>query len=118
MKELLDFQKIRHNRFLILRLMVILVMCGILFTAAPALAQGGVGGKFEGIITKITELVQNLTLVIGLLGLVLWGFGKVARPIFPAISQLTNQYFNEFIIGIVVVFSAAEIVEMIAGAVT
>ncbi len=116
MKELLGFP--RRNRFLILRLMIILVMCGILFTAAPALAQGGVGGKFEGIITKITETVQNLTLIIGLLGLVLWGFGKVARPVLPQISQLTNQYFMEFVIGIVVVFSAAEIVEMVASAVT
>ena len=85
--------------------------------AAPALADSGVGGKFEEIINKIVETVQNLTLVIGLMGLVLWGFGKVARPIVPQISQLTQQYFMQFIIGIVVVFSASEIVEMIAGAV-
>ena len=116
MKKLL--QKARCDRFLMVRLMTLPVMCGILFTAAPALADSGVGGKFETIVTSITETVQNLTLVIGLLGLVLWGFGKVARPILPQISQLTQQYFMEFIIGIVVVFCAAEIVDMIASAVT
>jgi type IV secretory pathway VirB2 component (pilin) len=116
-KLLQKLQIARRDRFLMVRLMTLLVMCGLLFTAAPALAQSGVGGKFEEIINKIVETVQNLTLVIGLMGLVLWGFGKVARPIVPQISQLTQQYFMQFIIGIVVVFSASEIVEMIAGAV-
>jgi type IV secretory pathway VirB2 component (pilin) len=98
------------------RLMTLVVMAGLVFVAQPALAQDGIGGAFEGIITSITELIQSITLGVGLLGIVLWGFGKVARPIFPEVSQMTAQYFNQFIIGIVVVFAATEIVDMVAGA--
>jgi len=101
----------------IVRLMTFIVLVGVLAVAHPALAQDGIGGSLESIVTSITELIQQLTLVVGVLGIVIWGFGKVARPIFPEVSQLTAQYFNQFIIGVVVVFTAAEIVDMVAGAV-
>lgn len=104
-------------RYPVVRLMTLIVMMGIMSVAVPALAQDGLGGSLGGIVTSITELIQQLTLVVGVLGIVLWGFGKVARPIFPEISQLTSQYFSNFIIGVVAVFAAAEIVDMVAGAV-
>jgi type IV secretory pathway VirB2 component (pilin) len=104
-------------RYPVVRLMTLIVVMGIMTVAVPALAQEGVGGTFDAIITSITELIQQLTLAVGVLGIVIWGFGKVARPIFPEIAQLTSQYFNNFIIGVVVVFAATEIVDMVAGAV-
>jgi type IV secretory pathway VirB2 component (pilin) len=113
-------QSIKLNsrlRYPVARLMTMIVIFGVMAVAHPALAQDGIGGSLESIITSITDLIQQLTLGVGVLGVVLWGFGKVARPIFPEIAQLTAQYFNQFIIGVVAVFAAAEIVDMVAGAV-
>lgn len=103
-------------RYPILRLLTLIIVCGIMFVALPALAQEGVGGALEGVVTKITDLIKGLTLVVGALGITLWGFGKVARPIFPEIASLTGQYFNNFIVGVIVVYLAAEIVDQVAAA--
>jgi hypothetical protein len=68
-------------------------------------------------VTTIIDIIQSLTVVVGILGVTIWGFGKVARPVFPEISQLTNQYVSQFIIGIVVVFVATTVVEGLASAI-
>ena len=118
MKQLTKYlPKSIQMRYPVARLMTLIVVLGIMAVAVPALAQDGIGGTFDSIITSITDLIQQLTLAVGVLGIVIWGFGKVARPIFPEIAQMTAQYFNNFIIGVVVVFAAAEIVDMVAGAV-
>jgi type IV secretory pathway VirB2 component (pilin) len=104
-------------RYPVLRLLTLIVIAGVVGVATPALAADGPGAAFDEIVTSITELIQNITLIVGVLGLVIWGFGKVARPLFPEISGLTQQYIPNLLIGVVVVFTAAEIVDMVAGAV-
>jgi type IV secretory pathway VirB2 component (pilin) len=103
------------------RVATLLVTLGLLLvlSAAPALAQagGGISAALGDIVLSITDIIQGLTVVVGILGLTLWGFAKVARPIFPELSQLTNQYVGQFVLGVVVVFVAATIVEEIAAAV-
>jgi len=113
-------QNIKLNfrmRYPVLRLLALIVIFGGLAGASPALAAEGPGAAFGEIVTSITGLIQDISLVVGVLGLVIWGFGKVARPLFPEISGMTQQYIPNLLIGLVVVFAAAEIVEMIGGAV-
>lgn len=110
----------KRNHFT-LRLATALIMVGLLLVVPtlPALAQGGDGisEAFSGVVTTITGIIQSLTVVVGILGVTIWGFGKVARPIFPEIAQMTNQYINQFIVGIVVVFVATTVVEGLASAI-
>jgi len=99
--------------------LLILVSVLAVVSARPALAQGGdeISAAFSGIVVTITGIIQSLTVVVGILGVTLWGFAKVARPIFPELSQLTGQYIGQFVIGVVAVFVAATVVESIAGAI-
>jgi len=87
----------------------------------PVLAQGGGGGDIGAtineVINNIVGIIQQITIGIAILGLALWALGKLARPVFPQLSQLTANYVTEFLIGIVVIFSVSKIVEGIAGAV-
>ena len=104
-----------------IRLVTALIVIGLVavVSASPALAQGGdeISAAFSGIVVTITGIIQSLTVVVGILGVTLWGFAKVARPIFPELSQLTGQYIGQFVIGVVAVFVAATVVESIAGAI-
>lgn len=104
-----------------IRLMTVLIVVGLVavVSASPALAQGGdeISAAFSGIVTTITGIIQTLTVVVGILGVTLWGFAKVARPIFPELSQLTGQYIGQFVIGVVAVYVAATVVESITGAI-
>ena len=102
-----------------IKLITLLVMIGLLLVvpATPAFAQDGISSALGDIVTSITDIIQGLTVVVGILGLTLWGFAKVARPIFPELSQLTGQYVGQFVLGVVVVFVAATVVEEIASAV-
>lgn len=106
---------------LTVRLMTLLVLGGVLavIPAGSALAQdgSGVSEAFSSIVTTITGIIQSLAVVVGILGISLWGFGKLARPVFPEISQLTNQYINQFMIGLVAVYLASTVVEAVAGAI-
>jgi hypothetical protein len=103
------------------RVATLLVMTGLLLVlpAVPALAQAGdqISGAIGEVVTTITDIIQSLTVVVGILGVTMWGFGKVARPIFPEIAQLTSQYIGQFVIGVVVVFVAATVVEGLVGAI-
>ena len=80
--------------------------------------QGGIGDTISGLVTSITDTIQSIVIVAAILGLTLYGLGKVLRPVFPQLSQMTNNYITEFIIGIVVVYSATAIAEGIAGMVS
>ena len=104
------------------RLMTMLVMVGILLVlpAGAALAQGGgdeITAAFSGVVETITGIIQGLAVVVGIAGLSVWGFAKIARPIFPEISNLTQQYIGSLVVGVIVVFVAATVVEGLASAV-
>jgi hypothetical protein len=109
----------------VIRLCAFIVTIGVLLGAPVlggglAFAQSGggdVAAAFTDIVTTITDIIQSLTVVVGILGITFWGFGKVARPVFPEVSQMTNQYINGFLVGIVAVFVATSVVEALASAV-
>ncbi len=95
------------------RIITVLMMSGLLL-AAPAMAQGGagsLGGAIEGIVTAITGIIQTVCIALGILGLSIWGIGKVARPVFPQIAGMTQNYISDLMIGIAVVYIATEVVE-------
>jgi hypothetical protein len=102
--------------------MTVILMTGLLLgLAAPVMAQvgggaGGIGGAIDGIVTAITDIIQTVCVGLGILGLSIWGIGKIARPVFPQISGLTQNYMGDLMIGIAVVFVASQIVEGLASA--
>lgn len=104
----------------VVQVITLLVLVGlVLGLATPALAQsgsGGVGAAFEQIVTAITDIIQSICVAAGILGLSIWGIGKVVRPIFPQLAGLTQNYIGDLMIGIAVVFVASQIVEGLAGA--
>ena len=104
-----------------LRFVTSLVLLALLLVVPTtgALAQdagGAITEAFAAIIETVTGILQGLAVVAGILGLTLWGFAKIARPIFPELSALTQQYIGSFMIGIAVIFVASTVVESIAGA--
>ena len=116
MKQLTKYlPKSIKMRYPVVRLMTLIVVLGVMTVAVPAFAADGTG--FDEIITSITSLIQDIALVLAVLGLVIWGLGKVARPVFPEISSMTQQYIPNMIIGLVVIFGAAKIVEKVGGAI-
>jgi type IV secretory pathway VirB2 component (pilin) len=115
-----------HNNLVALnpatiRLVALLVMVGILLVApaGSALAQGGdeITTAFSNVVTTITGIIQGLAVVVGIAGLSLWGLARIARPVFPEMSQLTSQYIGSLVIGVIIVFVAATVVEGLASAV-
>lgn len=91
----------------------------IVSLAAPALAQGGtgVGEVVTNLVTSITDIIQSVAIAAGILGLSFWGIGKVARPVFPQVAGLTQNYIPDLLIGVAVVFVASQIVEGLANAI-
>jgi hypothetical protein len=111
----MKLNQLQPNRFFTGRraaTMAITVIVVLAF-AAPALAQGGggVGEVVNGMVKSIVEIVQSVAVGAGVLGLTIWGIGKVARPVFPQISGLTQNYIPDLMIGIAVVLVATQIVE-------
>ena len=104
-----------------IRLMTALIMVGLLLAlpAGTALAQGGdeITTAFSGVVETIVGIIQGLAVVVGIAGLSVWGLARIARPIFPELSNLTQQYIGSLVIGVVVVFVAATVVEGLASAV-
>jgi type IV secretory pathway VirB2 component (pilin) len=104
-----------------IRLVTLLVVIGILLVvpAGTALAQGGdeITTAFAGVVETITGIIQGLAVVVGIAGLSIWGLARIARPIFPELGQLTNQYIGSLVIGVIIVFVAATVVEGLASAV-
>ena len=113
----------KPSNITLIRFFTSLVILSILVVgpAGPALAQSGAGdavsAAFAGVVETITSIIQGLTLVVGILGFVLYGFGKVARGIFPELAQMTQQYIKDFTVGVVVVYGAATIVEAVVSSV-
>jgi len=108
---------VKQTNIKLIRFLTILIMLSILAVGpvGPALAQSGggdaVASAFSSVIENIMGIVKRLTLYVGGLGLGLWGFGKVIRPVDTTLSQYTQQYLKEFVIGIVIVYGASTIVE-------
>lgn len=96
-----------------------LVMLGLLLVlpAGHALAQDEITTAFSNVVTTITGIIQGLAVVVGILGLSIWGLARIARPVFPELSNLTSQYIGGLVIGVVVVFLAATVVEALAAAI-
>ena len=85
--------------------------------AGEVLAQDEITTAFSNVVTTITGIIQGLAVVVGILGLSIWGLAKIARPVFPELSNLTNQYIGGLVVGVVVVFLAATVVEALATAI-
>jgi type IV secretory pathway VirB2 component (pilin) len=102
-----------------IRLMTALIMVGILLVlpAGSALAQDEITTAFTEVVETITGIIQGLAVVVGIAGLSIWGLARIARPIFPELSNLTQQYIGSLVIGVIVVFVAATVVEGLASAV-
>jgi hypothetical protein len=85
----------------------------VFMVAMPAYAQdgSGIGDVVNNLVSAIVDIIQSVAIGAGILGLVVWGIGKVARPIFPQISGLTQNYIPDLLIGIAVVLVASQIVE-------
>jgi len=118
-KRIVD--KLRELDPVAIRVVTLLIVVGILLVvpAGSALAQGGdqITTAFAGVVETITGIIQGLAVVVGIAGLSIWGLARIARPVFPELSQLTNQYIGSLVIGVIVVFVAATVVEGLAGAV-
>ncbi len=95
-------------------LLIVLVLGAIVFTAAPALAQDGVGAALDAVVKAVTDVIQSVAVGAGILGLSIWGIAKVARPMFPQISGLAQNYIPDLLIGLAVIFVATEVVEALA----
>jgi type IV secretory pathway VirB2 component (pilin) len=102
-----------------IRLITALIMVGILLVlpAGSALAQDEITTAFTEVVETITGIIQGLAVVVGIAGLSIWGLARIARPIFPELSNLTQQYIGSLVIGVIVVFVAATVVEGLASAV-
>jgi hypothetical protein len=119
LRMIIQRRAISFNRARIARTITLLVMIGLLLgLSTPALAQGGGGltSAIEKIVTAITDIIQGICIGAGILGLSIWGIGKVVRPYFPQVAGLTQNYIGEMMIGIAVVFIASQVVEGLAQA--
>ncbi len=113
------FSNIDYTDPVTIRFITFMIMLGLLLVAPAgnALAQDEITTAFSNVVTTITGIIQGLAVVIGILGLSIWGLAKIARPVFPELSNLTNQYIGGLVVGVVVVFLAATVVEALASAV-
>ncbi len=113
------FSNIDYTDPVTIRFITFMIMLGLLLVvpAGNALAQDEITTAFSNVVTTITGIIQGLAVVIGILGLSIWGLAKIARPVFPELSNLTNQYIGGLVVGVVVVFLAATVVEALASAV-
>ena len=97
---------------------IVVTVVMLLGLAAPALASdgSGMGDVVNTMVKAITDIIQSICIGAGILGLSIWAIGKIARPVFPQISGLTQNYIPDLLIGIAVVFVATQIVEALASA--
>jgi len=87
----------------------------VLGLATPAFAQ--VGEVVANLVTSVTDIIQSIAVAAGVLGLSVWGIGKVTRPVFPQIASLTQNYIPDLLVGVAVVFVASQLVEGLANAI-
>jgi hypothetical protein len=105
---------IHRNTSPVIHLLILLVVGSILFTATPALAQDGVGAALDSVVKAVTDVIQSVAVGAGILGLSIWGISKVARPMFPQIASVAQNYIPDLLIGLAVIFVATEVVESLA----
>ena len=104
------------NPYFVARVIVWIVLLGVLLGyAAPALADDGIGGVVNNLVESITGIIQDIAIGAGVLGLTIFGIGKLVRPMFPQVAGLTQNYIPDLLVGVAIVFVATEIVEGIAG---
>ncbi len=105
------------------RVMTLVLVFGFLISleATPALANqnspADFGEAISTIVEAITGIIQSIAVGLGILGLTIWGLAKLARPVFPEISQQVQGYIPGLMIGLVVIFLAGEIVGGLAEAI-
>lgn len=103
------------TRFTILASMV---WSWFIISARPAFAQDPAADMvtlLSDILIILTGVVQALTVIGAILGLTMWGFGKIAKPLFPGLSSLFNgEYVKSIIIDETIVFLASTIVRFLA----
>ena len=96
---------------------LVMVLVIVLGGIVPVYAQtGDLIDAIGNVVTTITDIIQGVAIAAGIAGLSVWGFAKVARPVFPQISQLAANYIPDLLVGVGVVFVAATVVEALAGA--
>lgn len=105
---------INRNTSPVIHLLILLVVGSILFTASHALAQDGVGAALDSVVKAVTDVIQSVAVGAGILGLSIWGISKVARPMFPQIAGIAQNYIPDLLIGLAVIFVATEVVESLA----
>jgi hypothetical protein len=105
---------IHRNASPVIHLLILLVLGSILFTASPAFAQDGVGAALDSVVKAVTDVIQSVAVGAGILGLSIWGISKVARPMFPQIAGIAQNYIPDLLIGLAVIFVATEVVESLA----
>ena len=97
-----------------------LLLFGILLGySTPVFAAGTqdeIGDVIATLVETITTIIRNIAVGIGALGLTTWAVGKIARPLFPQISQMTSNYIPDLLIGIAFVFVASSVVNGLASA--
>jgi hypothetical protein len=103
-----------RNASPVVHLLVLLVVGSVLLTASPAFAQDGVGAALDSVVKAVTDVIQSVAVGAGILGLSIWGISKVARPMFPQIAGIAQNYIPDLLIGLAVIFVATEVVESLA----
>lgn len=103
-----------RNASPVVHLLVLLVIGSVLLSASPAFAQDGVGAALDSVVKAVTDVIQSVAVGAGILGLSIWGISKVARPMFPQIASVAQNYIPDLLIGLAVIFVATEVVESLA----
>ena len=105
------------NPVVVIQVVLWVVFIGMfLGYAEPVLAQDEIGAVIATLVETITGIISSAAIGIGVLGLTMWAVGKIARPVFPQISQMTSNYIPDLLIGIAFVFVASSVVNGLAGA--
>ena len=108
---------IKNPQYLARMISLILCLGLLLGYSSPAYAQDAMGDTITSLVESITEIIQGVAVGAGILGLSIWGLGKVTRPVFPQIAQMAGNYISDLLIGVAVIFVAAEIVQGISSAI-
>ncbi|GIK42101.1 MAG: hypothetical protein BroJett011_59340 [Chloroflexota bacterium] len=110
--KLLSFSKTKTSP--IVHSLTLVIVLLLLFHAVPTFASGSVGAALDSVVKAVVDVIQSVAVGAGILGLSIWGIAKVARPMFPQISQMAQNYIPDLLIGLAVVFVASEVVESLA----
>lgn len=105
-----------HARLISLTMAIILAVAIIAGGSTVQAQTGELIDAIGNVVTIITDIIQGVAIAAGIAGLSIWGFSKVARPVFPQIAQIAANYIPDLLVGVAVVFVAATVVEALAGA--